>query len=457
METQEMTCGTPPFSSVTSYPDSAASPNNGISRSPKKKESAGISIPVLLRRLGAALLVVASAIFLLQRWDNLDQIGRYMSFLGFTGVLAILGAYCGVLLKDDRAARTLLGVAAFVVPIHFAQLGGFLYSVFPERFATAIQYPDFVHFQAHSPMTAISVTIFGLLLLIPITYFANSVFVRPHAKEVTMAYLGLSSLLLLPVRNPDIIGWLGMLSLMTAVTLDAKFWRKERVFKTPEGKQLRTLLFFPTILLIGRTLYLYDTSALFIGSVFAGVALLMFVVIPQYSASDSYKASLQGFAMIPASLASLIFSAEFIDVYSVPAEYAIPLIVVPLSIMLLICSRLTTSPGDNYQFTAVMFSVPTLVLNGLVYPSVTSSLLAISVSIAAILAGKVLDRPATYFFGLIGLGITLFHHLEMAVDFNIYSPWMVVAMFGLGAIFLSAYIERRNRLKGESSAPQEIE
>lgn len=399
-------------------------------------------LPTILRRLGAVLLVAASAVFLLQRWDTFSQIERYLSFLGFTGSLTLLGVFCGVKLQDSRAARTLLGVVALVVPIHFAQLGGFLYSVFPEPFSTSIQYPEVIAWVAPSTAAALGVTLLGVIVLIPITLFTTTVFARQHARLTAAALLAGSALLLIPLRHPDAIGWIAMAGMVGSFALDAFVLRTKPQITTPEGKYLRAVLFLPTLLLLGRSVYLYNSSAIFAGAAFTGLALLMFAVLPSYTERRGIKLQLQGWAMVPALLASLIFTGELFEVFSMPRELVPTARTVPMAGILLLGSHFSAGCGRSYRLAAAFLFIPIVVLSSLAHPTITNSLIAVSATVLAVVSGYSNASRSTFLLGILGLGVTLSHHLQMAVDISLYSPWMTLAVIGLAAVFASAYVEK---------------
>ena len=68
------------------------------------------SLPALLRSLGAATVVAAVSIFLLQGWDQGNDVQRYLILLAHTVGLAGLGFASGRWIGESKGAR-LLGTA----------------------------------------------------------------------------------------------------------------------------------------------------------------------------------------------------------------------------------------------------------------------------------------------------------------------------------------------------------
>ncbi|MCB0355220.1 MAG: hypothetical protein KDD64_16930 [Bdellovibrionales bacterium] len=396
----------------------------------------------ILRRTGVAVLVAASMVFLMQRWDALDQIGRYLSFLGFSVSLALIGVFCALQLRDGKAARALLMIAMLSVPIHFAQLGGFIYSIVPESFAVGVRYPQYLELVAPSSLAALSLVGVSLLCLIPITLFASKVFVGRFSKLLTFSLVALSAVLLIPFRHPDIVGWLGMATLFVSTSIDSLFFRGEREFQTFEGKFMRAFLFIPTALLLLRTLYLYSSSSIFVGTVMAGIGIVSFVVLPTYFDEEEPKSFLQGVSMFPMAISIFIFVDEFTSAFGVSHDSILTWHVLALSAMFFVGSRFCIRGSERYQFLGMAVLVPGFTLNELNHPSLLNSAFALLSCVGGITVGYGLKRKGVYGIGLVCLALTLLHHVRLAIDITAYSPWIILAVVGALSILASAYLER---------------
>jgi uncharacterized membrane protein len=97
-----------------------------------KEEKASINVDMLpkaMRWLGGIILTTAALTFIIQGWNDLNSIGRYYSFVQFSFVLTLCGIFCGVKVKEDKGARTFLGLATAMVPALFCQLGAMVLSL----------------------------------------------------------------------------------------------------------------------------------------------------------------------------------------------------------------------------------------------------------------------------------------------------------------------------------------
>ena len=83
-----------------------------------------------LRLFGAAMVILAASTFLVQRWDAVGDVSRYLALLGLTAALPTLAYVCGIRLQEGRSARVLLITMLSLLPVHAGVLGGLLLSQF---------------------------------------------------------------------------------------------------------------------------------------------------------------------------------------------------------------------------------------------------------------------------------------------------------------------------------------
>ncbi|MBT8441752.1 MAG: hypothetical protein KJO76_05135, partial [Gammaproteobacteria bacterium] len=82
-----------------------------------------------LRILGAAVLLSSMSMFLLQGWNEGNDINRYLMLLAQTGLLAGAGFAMSHGLGEAKGARVFFGLALISIPANFTILGALLYSV----------------------------------------------------------------------------------------------------------------------------------------------------------------------------------------------------------------------------------------------------------------------------------------------------------------------------------------
>ncbi len=145
----------------------------------------------LLRWLGAGAVALSGVVFLVQGLDDLSPLIRDGAALLLMAVVTVCGAAARNLFADARSARLLLGLAAALVPVQFAQLGAMLHDL-------AAATPESPHWL----VVRLSIAAVLTLALTPVATFGGlAVLVRPAARALTGWYLLQSCLLLLPWRG----------------------------------------------------------------------------------------------------------------------------------------------------------------------------------------------------------------------------------------------------------------
>ena len=108
----------------------------------------------VLRWCGAAMIVAAAGTFLIQSWEQVGDVTRYLTLLGMTALLPAVAYVCGIRLQEGRSARVLMLTLLALIPIHAGVLGGFVLS----RFGTTTEnLAPIAHWVAPSRSAAISV------------------------------------------------------------------------------------------------------------------------------------------------------------------------------------------------------------------------------------------------------------------------------------------------------------
>ena len=141
-----------------------------------------LNLPRLLRSIGAVSLLAAISIFLLQGWENGNDVYRYLLLLGHTVGLVIIGFASGRWLGESKGARLLLMIALASVPANFAILGAFMYSQAPLD-AFHVLYPSAAQWQVDSLNTALLVNVGGAVVLAAITLLGFMVLSRKSARS----------------------------------------------------------------------------------------------------------------------------------------------------------------------------------------------------------------------------------------------------------------------------------
>jgi len=364
----------------------------------QKNSSRVASLPALLRGAGATVLLAAAGAFVLQHWGEIEYISRYFSFLGFTVLLTLVGFFCGLKIKDDKSARTFLAVAAAIIPVHFCQLGGLLYYAFGDPL---VAYPDWLTWQA-DPGSALMVAAIGVAALIPIAYVSFSALVRSKARVLTLGYIAANAALLIPVRSPSLVGIIAFTLLAGVLVFDRKFLFPPRSSQTRELLFTRVMMTAPFVLLIARSIELYELTLVFQGMMSASCALIMFVFIPWLMNDKDRAQAFQVLSTFPAAFSWILIGTEISQHFALANHFTIPLLGLPVAVIFIVMSVYAIGGGKGYRTAASLIAVGTVMMQMGLHAGPVTSLLCISVSMLVGINGYVVKEKFVFFCGASG-------------------------------------------------------
>ena len=218
------------------------------------------SISEVLRLFGACAVIASMSLFLLNGWSDGNDIQRYLKLLGQTGLLTAAGIILSFVLKENKGARIFFGLSLISVVANFMILGALTYSMF-QLDGSLTQYPSFVTWKAVSASTFWPIFAVAVTLLAVLTRFSFSIFSRNIAAPLSINFLLMCSLLLVPVRSSLIVSLLAIAALWCSALLVKKLSQNENVVFTNETKFALGLMFAPGLLIIARALSLYSVDA----------------------------------------------------------------------------------------------------------------------------------------------------------------------------------------------------
>lgn len=399
-------------------------------------------LPKLLRWLGATTLLASALAFLVKDWMQTDEVFRYLQFLGLTVLLSGCGWFCISRWKDDKGARTFFALGAALLPANFAQLGAMLYAKqigqesfngFREAFAFTdpgpLMWPTFAG---------------ALLLLIPLTYLGFAAMARKQAKKLTLLYIIGNSLLLLTTRNPNLVAVLGFAQLAGLIWADRRYFASQSSMKTWDGVAMRTLLFAPFGLQIGRNLMLHgNNSELLVSLLFTTLTLVFYTGLPRVLRNSASANASRLISLAPAAVA-WVMAVEATGLDTDP--WFVPATLIPFTMIAALMSTKMTRGGHAVRRTAALVAVGGALIQLMLFESAYSSLLMVGTSLSVIVSGYAMKERWIFRIGLGGLGVGLIYHLRYAAELY-QSDWIWLSLAGTGVLVIlcSSYLERYGR------------
>ncbi|HEY0463723.1 MAG TPA: hypothetical protein VGC79_05920 [Polyangiaceae bacterium] len=230
-----------------------------------------------LRIAGAALVVAAASTFMLQNWQAGDDLMRYAMLVGQSLLLAAAAYFVGLTVREGRSARTFLALVLATIPVSFAVLGGLVYSRF--HLGELPTLPHYASWIAPTKAAALLAVLGTLVVLVPLSLVSFTALARKEAKLLTLAFCGANLLVLVPLRQPEVVAALAGVALLGLLRLELTRFAVTPQLDTLEGKLARIMPFAPPLIMLGRVFHLYQAGPGFIGGVLLIVAAALWIVL----------------------------------------------------------------------------------------------------------------------------------------------------------------------------------
>lgn len=218
-----------------------------------------MSLSKLLRIIGVCGVLASMSLFLMEGWSQGNDIQRYLKLLAQTGLLTAAGFGVTYLLKEYKSARLFFALSLISVTANFTILGALIYSMV-QWDGALIDYPAALTWQTVSAASFWPVFAGSALLLSGVSYFSFSIFNRKSAWPLTVGFLLLNSVLLLPLRESFAVACLLGVSVLIAIRLSSRLIREPHFVATPEAKFSLLTLFIPASIVLVRAVSLYNVD-----------------------------------------------------------------------------------------------------------------------------------------------------------------------------------------------------
>ena len=394
-----------------------------------------------LRILGAAVILASMSVFLLQGWNEGNDISRYLLLLTQTGLLAAAGFAMSHGLKEAKGARIFFGLALVSIPANFTILGALLYSVF-QWDGGLTTYPGYATWQIEN-IASTGLTLGGaMVVLLPVTLFCFAIMARHSAKSLSFHFLLLNALLLLPIRSSIAAGTIALLGVFYALYAVGKLTGKDRSLKTGEGKFALATMFIPLGIILFRSMYFYQIDSLMV----AMVSLALFLSARQVSLFPDRSARLAVFLEMLSVPFAMVAALSLTDAFApgLANGLDVTLFAVVYTALALDVLRRTSSRhlrkviGVSISLSvAVSFTLS--VAND---PTALAALLSLTAGVMLVLWGAAGRKPVAMFCGLVTSAAGVIFGFDAIVQLVVNSSWIDLALFGASAIALGSVVDR---------------
>ncbi len=418
--------------------DKESSSNTLLNRAMKSiKEMSNITS--LLRISGAIAVLASMSLFLLQGWSEQNDVERFFMMLAQTTLLSLAGFAMVKLLQETKGARLFFGLSLTSVTANFATLGALIYSVFSLDQLTG-DYANFALWQANSGGIVLVSLAVALLVLLPVTWLTFSVLIKPMAKPLTLSYIGINLLLLVPVREVAVIMpiVIGILLWLLSHQLFGQYKNSlsnVASAATKEGWFARLILLFPLVVMALRSGMHYPIDSL--GTFIICVSLYVLSVFSIHRLNATYTNILTACALITACISAAILAFELFPI-------GLPLFALVIAAACTDLYRRNESDKTRLWligFACFIVSV-SFIVEHWINPSFASVIYALVGSFAMIAIGlKIKARQLLWSGTLLLLAVPL-SSLQDITTVLVNSGWLGLAIAGFMIIVLASVLER---------------
>lgn len=390
----------------------------------------------VLRWMGSMLLLGASASFMLEGWDAFDSQLRYLCFFVYMLGLADLGIVLGWRIREDKGARTLLGLAVAGIAAQFSQLGAMIHSLVSADNGTV---PDALLYKAGS-WAVVAGDGAVLLLLVPVAFIGFSALHRLKAYRLSIGYLLACASLLIPVRYGLPLTSLILGVMILILWFDGRYMAGTPNDSTPEGIMSRLLLLLPVGILLARAGF-YPQSALFLGMTTMFVGLCAFEMVPKLAKEEAVGVRIQAVAVLPILVGWFVLAVDYLPTVVLST---LPVFTwLPLSGLLLVLSMRARGGATMYRKAAALSAAVAYMSQLMTHATPMTSFLCPAFSIGMVVGGFHYQERVLVATGVAGTIFALGYHLRFAIQLYDYSPWGLLAVTGIVVLLTASYLEKR--------------
>ncbi|MFW2390650.1 MAG: hypothetical protein ACN4G0_20115, partial [Polyangiales bacterium] len=377
--------------------------------------------------------IASAGTFLVQSWDQVGDVTRYLTLLAMTALLPALAYLCGIRMKESKSARVLMLTLLALIPIHAGVLGGFVLSQFGQSASTLAPVAQWV---APSRSAALLLVAGSAAVLTPLIWAAFRVLSRPNAKLLTAASVAAHGLLLVPSRSALAA------SLTVVPILCATVWCAARMKpQTREARFALASLAAPAAVIAARQVLFYDVSSAFWGTVLGVGALGLF-----YLGKQTEDATVERFAIVPTVLSTAAFTDAAMHWWMASPSSDVWLsYALVTAIPLLAFAWLSARSASFYVRATVLLTAFITVMTLLVDPRPWAALQAIALGIGALSYGFVAGKRFWLYSGIAVAGLGFVVEVAHAIEVFQPSGWLALAGFGAALVGVTAWLERRAR------------
>lgn len=400
-----------------------------------------MALTMFLRIIGALVLVSSLSVFLFQGWGGADGLFRFLSLIGFSGLLTVAGLGCAKLIGENIGARFFLGIALLSVVVNFAVAGSLIYSQFGAALA-AVSMPNFAVWQLASDIPTVVIALGALAALTPISILAFRALARQSSNHLFRLFILGNAMLLLPIREGNLVAIIGAIALVFVWRSLLGLRKTDPALMTLEGRFAKTLTFLPIFVMIGRSLLFYEYTT-FALAILCGLSFFAIRELAlRFDFHQSVKYGLDVSSVVTAFFTA-IFATNFTDQYFANTDaFNLPILCVIFAAALTELSLRSQISGQALRKLSAGVLTVGLSANLLIYPSFAMALITMLIGLVIMSCGASAENKLMFASGAITTVVGLIYELFLVSGWFYFGNWATLAVVGVVIILAASYIEK---------------
>ena len=265
---------------------------------------------------------------------------------------------------------------------------------------------------------------------------------RHSAKMLSVHFLVLNALLLLPIRSSMAAGTVGLLGVLYALYVTGKLTGSDRALKTGEGRFALASLFVPLGIVLFRSAYFYQVDSLMV----AMVSMVLFLLARQASLFPDRNARLALFLETLSWPLAITVALAVTDAFepAVTTGLQAPLFAAVYAALAFDIMRRTGSRALAKMVGASisLFVALSFTFSVAISPGALTAFLSLAAGVMLLLWGLAGRKPLTSIAGVVTVIAGVSFGLDDIMQLIMASSWIDLAIFGASAIALGSLIDR---------------
>lgn len=392
----------------------------------------------LMRISGALVMLVAMSSYLLQGWDEGNDISRYYMLLSQTFLLAASGFGLSYILKENKGARIFFGLGLISITVNMTTLGALIFSTM-QWGSSLVEYPSYAEWVAPEFSEIILALLGTLVISAPVAWVGHKVLARRSAGRLSALFLFTNLLLLVPVRESLFVGLAALVAIIIPIALFSKRMAHDHTLRTPEGFFGMATVLVPAGIIICRSIWFYPVDEI-LEIILAGTAFVSLRFCAHQTDEGSYARTLTHWLSLGAAIAVAFPAAELAHRY-LSDTLAMNVFGLILAGLLVDISTRCKTPFATLRLAAVVLAIshipPLFLTDDLVHTA-----LCLVAGLATIAVGYKHGLRSLIGFGLLMAAFAVGRPVMDFVQWLDFSNWITLSLIGGTAIVTASVIER---------------